>query len=93
MFSQLTSDTTAHEHFSIISMVGDAEMESHSYLRKEENEVMLGNQELRQVNLLSFTCPCSILDVCSLDNLSWRAQWQCNNCFQDQQSQFRSSVT
>ena len=40
-----------------------------------------------------FTCPCSILDVCSLDNLSWRAQWQCNNCFQDQQSQFRSSVT
>ena len=46
MFSQLTSDTTAHEHFSIVSMVGDAEMESHSHLKKEENEVMLGNQDL-----------------------------------------------
>ena len=44
MFSQLTSDTTAHEHFSIISMVGNAKMECHSNLRKEENEVMmLGN--------------------------------------------------
>ena len=46
MFSQLTSDTTTHEHFSIVSMVGDAEMESHSHLKKEENEVMLGNQDL-----------------------------------------------
>ena len=36
---------------------------------------------------------CSSLDVYFWDNLFWLVQLQCNSCFQDQQSQFRSNVT